>query len=153
MTTIAVRPPVASEPPLVKRLIEQFGATRLDESSFESGISAPGHTVLFFTEDPQRIKETLDVAVILPEIAQAMTQRLRIGVLPPPLAVAKAPIYGVRRWPALVFLRDGGWLGNIEGLRDWAEYLEITNQLLAGPVLPLPPKVIPVAAAGAASCG
>lgn len=153
MTTTALRPPVASEPVLVTRLIEQFGATRLDDSTFEDGVAAPGLTVLFFTEDPQRIRETLDLAVILPEIAQAMPQRLRIGVLPPPLAVAKAPIYGVRRWPALVFLRDGGWLGNIEGLLDWADYVSTVQALLSAPVRPLPPKVIPVAAAGAASCG
>ena len=73
-------------------------------------------------------------------------------MLPPPLANAKAATYGVRRWPALVFLRDGLWLGNIEGLRDWSEYVSLANALLAGESRPLPPKVIPVAAAGAASC-
>jgi hydrogenase-1 operon protein HyaE len=145
--------PVAAEPPLVTRLVEQYGATRLDESSFENAIVVPGTTVLFFTEDPQKVRETLDVAVILPEIAQAFPERLRIGVLPPALAREKAAIYGLRRWPSLVFLRDGGWLGNVEGLLDWADYLSAVNALLAGPVHPLPPKVIPVVAAGATSCG
>ena len=149
MNATATRP----EPPLVTRLIERLGATRLDEASFDTFVAGAGHTVLFFTEDPLLIKETLDVAVILPEIAAAVTQRLRIGVLPPALANAKAALYGVRRWPALVFLRDGGWLGNLEGLRDWAEYVAATNEILAAPVRPLPPKVIPVAAAGAPSCG
>ena len=153
MTATAVRPAVAAEPPLVTRLIEKYDATRLDESGFEAFAAEPGYTVLFFTEDPQRFKETLDVAVILPEIVQAVPQRLRIGVLPPPLATARAALYGVRRWPALVLLHDGGWLGNIEGLRDWADYLEAMNALLAGPVRPLPQKVIPVAAAAASSCG
>jgi hydrogenase-1 operon protein HyaE len=153
MTAAATRAPAAGEPPLVTRLIAQFGATRLDEAGFEAFVAGPGDRVLFFTEDPLRIKETLDVAVILPEIAQAVAQHLHIGVLPPALANGKAPLYGVRRWPALVFLRDGGWLGSIEGLRDWADYLASATQLLAGPVRPLPPKVIPVAAAGAASCG
>jgi len=154
MTATVLHPsPVHAEPPLVTRLVRQFGATRLDDCTFESAIVAPGDTVLFFTEDPQRYKETLDVAVILPEIAQEFPQRLRIGVLPPALSVAKAPIYGVRKWPALVFLRDGGWLGNIEGLLDWADYLATVSALLAGPVRPLPQKVIAVAAAGAPSCG
>lgn len=152
MIATTLCPPVAAEPPLVTRLVAQHGATRLDDSGFEAFAAATGHTVLFFTEDPLRIKETLDVAVILPEIAGAVTQRLRIGVLPPALANARASVYAVRRWPALVFLRDGGWLGNIEGLRDWADYLAAANELLAGPVRPLPPKVIPVVAAGAASC-
>jgi len=88
---------------------------------------------------------------VLPEIAAAVTQRLRIGVLPPALANAKASLYGVRRWPALVFLRDGGWLGNVEGLRDWGDYVEAVNVLLEGESRPLPPKVIPVASV-ARSC-
>ncbi len=151
MNATAIRP--AAEPPLVTRLIERLGATRLDEDGFDAFVAGAGHTVLFFTEDPLRVKETLDVAVILPEIAAAVTQRLRVGVLPPALANARASRYGVRRWPALVFLRDGGWLGNVEGLRDWAEYVAATNEVLAGSARALPPKVIPVAAAGAPSCG
>jgi hydrogenase-1 operon protein HyaE len=153
MNATTTHPPVAAEPPLVTRLVDLHGATRLDDSAFESAIAAPGTTVLFYTEDPLRIKETLDVAVILPEIARALPERLRIGVLPPPLALARAALFGVRRWPALVFLRDGGWLGNIEGLRDWSDYLAEAQALLAGSVRPLPQKVIPVAVAGAASCG
>jgi len=152
MTATATRKPVAVEPPLVTRLMTQFGASRLDDSTFDAFLAAAGEAVLFFTEDPMLIKETLDVAVILPEIVQALPQRLRIGVLPPSFGNAKAPLYGVRRWPALAFVRDGGWLGNIEGLRDWADYLKEVNEVLASPVRALPQKVIPVAVAGGRSC-
>jgi len=140
------------EPPLVTRLVDELGATRLDEESFASFVDAPGESALFFTEDPVRFREVLDVAVIVPELAAAATRRFRIGVLPPPLANAKASTYGVRRWPALVFLREGRWLGNVEGLRDWGEYLAAVNELVEGEVRPLPARVIPVAAAGAPSC-
>ena len=140
------------EPPLVTRLVESLGATRLDEGSFDAFANAPGEAALFFTEDPARFREVLDVAVIVPELAAAATRRFRIGVLPPPLANARASTYGVRRWPALVFLRGGQWLGNVEGLRDWGEYLAAVNELLEGGVRPLPARVIPVAAAGAPSC-
>jgi len=142
-----------NEPVLVTRIVEQFGATRVDEESFDGFAAAQGDAVLFFTEDPVRVKETLDLAVILPEIAAAVAPRFRIGVLPPELANAKAALYGVRRWPALVFLRDGGWLGNIEGLRDWSDYIARANELLAGTAHPLPPRVIAIAAPGAAGCG
>jgi len=142
----------AREPPLVTRLVEQLGATRLDEASFDAFASAPGECALFFTEDPIRFREVLDVAVIVPELAAAASRVFRIGVLPPPLANAKASTYGVRRWPALVFLRGGEWLGNVEGLRDWSEYLAAVNALLEGEPRPLPARVIPVAAAGASSC-
>jgi hydrogenase-1 operon protein HyaE len=92
------------------------------------------------------------VAVILPELAAAASRTFRIGVLPPPLANARASTYGVRRWPALVFVRGGEWLGNVEGLRDWSDYLAAVNALVEGETHPLPARVIPLAAAGAPSC-
>jgi hydrogenase-1 operon protein HyaE len=142
----------AREPPLVTRLVDRHGATRLDEAGFDAFASAPGEAALLFTEDPVRFREVLDVAVIVPELAAAASRAFRIGVLPPPLANAKASTYGVRRWPALVFLRGGEWLGNVEGLRDWGEYLATVNALLEGEPRPLPARVIPVAAAGASTC-
>jgi hydrogenase-1 operon protein HyaE len=144
--------PVPIEPPLVTRLVEAFGASRLGEDTLEPFMSQPGEAALFFTEDPVRFREVPDVAVILPELRRAATRPFRIGVLPPPLANANAAKFGVRRWPALVFTRDGEWLGNVEGLRDWADYLEAANALLEGPARPLPARVIPLAAAGSA-CG
>jgi hydrogenase-1 operon protein HyaE len=145
--------PAADEPPLVSRLIETHGARRLDEAALEAFLEEPGEAVLFFTEDPVRFREVNDVAVILPEIRRAAPRDFRIGVLPPPLANARAAEYGVRRWPALVFLRSGGWLGNVEGLRDWSDYLALATELLEAPTRALPARVIPVAAAGAATCG
>lgn len=141
----AIATPV--EPPLVTRLVREGGAVRLDDSTFEAFARAPGEAALFFTEDPVRFREVLDVAVILPELARGCSRPFRIGVLPPPLANAHAAAYGVRRWPALVFLREGGWLGNVEGLRDWGDYVAAVNALLEGESRPLPPKVIPVNAA------
>jgi len=138
------------EPPLVTRLVTEGGAARLDENAFEAFVRQPGETALFFTEDPVRFREVLDVAVILPELARGASRPFRIGVLPPPLANAKASTYGVRRWPAVVFLRSGEWLGNVEGLRDWSDYLAAVNALLEGESRPLPPRVIPVASAPSA---
>lgn len=144
---MAVRP----EPALVTRLVEQQGATRLDAGGFEAFAAQPGETVLFLTEDPQRFKEVLDLAVIVPEIRRAAVRPFRIGVLPPALANARASTWGVRRWPALVFLRDGQWLGNIEGLHEWNDFVALADELLQAAPRPLPPKTIPLAAA-AASC-
>ena len=144
--------PKLAEPRLVTRLVEVFGASRLDEATLAPFISQPGAAVLFFTEDPVRFREVPDVAVILPELRRAATRPFHIGVLPPALASAHAAKYGVRRWPALVLTRDGEWLGNVEGLRDWPEYVAAVNELLEGPARPLPARVIPLAAAGS-SCG
>lgn len=144
-------PAAPAEPPLVTHLIEKHGAVRLDEAGFEAFIHAPGEAALFFTENPLRFREVLDVAVILPELAAAASRPFRIGVLPPPLANAKASTYGVRRWPAIVFLRSGEWLGNVEGLRDWRDYVAAVDEALAGEPRALPARVIAVAA-DAPSC-
>jgi hydrogenase-1 operon protein HyaE len=143
-------PSTAVEPPAITRLVDHAGALRLDASTVDAFAGAGGAAALFFTADPQRFREVTDLAVILPEIRKASSHPFRIGVLPPPLAQARAATYGVQRWPALVFLRDGLWLGNIEGLRDWADYLPLVHALLDGPTRPLPPKVYVVA--GATAC-
>ena len=72
--------------------------------------------------------------MIVPELARAFAGRFRIGVLPPAAARAVAPRYGFRRWPALVLLRDGGYVGAIDGLRDWDDYLAETRRLLESPI-------------------
>ena len=117
----------------MQELAQRCGGVGLDEAGFAAFVTAPGEAALFFTEDPVRLREVLDVAVILPELAAAASRRFRIGVLPPPLARAKAAAYGERRWPALVLVRGGKPLGNIEGLRDWREYLDAVNTLLEDP--------------------
>ena len=137
---------LAAEPPLVTRLVDLHGAARLDEAGLKAFLEQPGEAALFFTDDPVRFREVPDVAVVLPELSRSALRPFRIGVLPPPLANAQASRYAVRRWPALVFLRGGEWLGNVEGLRDWTEYLAAVNELLAGTTRPLPARVIPVAA-------
>lgn len=149
---MAANPVPLAEHALVRRLVEHEGATRLDEATLDAFLAAPGEAVLFFTEDPARFREVPDVAVILPELRRAAVRPFRIGVLPAPLANALAQRWTVRRWPALVFVRGGEWLGNIEGLRDWTDYRALANELLAGPTRPMPARVIPVAA-GPASCG
>ena len=45
--------------------------------------------------------------------------------------------YGFRRWPALVVLADGKYVGAIDGLRNWDEYLDEMARLLdAAPTRP-----------------
>ncbi len=80
--------------------------------------------MLVFTEDPVRYKETLDLAVIAPEVARAFAGQFRVGVLYPEAARKVAPRFGFARWPALVMVRDGAYVGAIDGLRNWDEYLE-----------------------------
>jgi hydrogenase-1 operon protein HyaE len=134
--------------PLVERLFTTHGYTNVDAAGLDAFAAAPGHAMLFFSEDPALYRETLDLCVILPEIARAFGGRFRIGVLLPAAARAAAPRYGFRRWPALVMLRDGGYVGAIDGLRDWDDYLAETARLLEAPVTRPPSIGIAVRAAG-----
>jgi hydrogenase-1 operon protein HyaE len=111
--------------------------------------------MLVFTEDPVRYKETLDLAVIAPEVARAFAGRFRMGVLYPEAARQVAKRFGFTRWPALVMLRDGDYVGAIDGLRNWDEYLEETQTLLNSEPTRAPSVGIAVRSAGgeAPGCG
>lgn len=134
--------------PLIERMLCEPGFADVSAEDFESFGAQPGPAVLFFSEDPARYRETLDLAVILPEIARAFPGRFRVGVLLPETARAMAVRFGVRRWPALVVLRDGDYVGAIEGLRNWDEYRAEVAHLLAAPATRPPSIGIAVTAAG-----
>ena len=135
--------------PLLQQLFTRHGFTEVRADNFDAFAGQPGHTLLLFTEDPHRYKETLDLAVIVPEIARAFAGRFAVGVLLPAAAREHQPRYGFRRWPAFVLLKDGAYVGAIDGLRDWGEYgAEVTRLLAAEPSRP-PAIGIAVAAAGA----
>ena len=104
-----------------------------------------------FTEDPVQYRETLDLAVIVPELALAFPQRFRTGVLLQQAARAIAPRYGFKRWPAVVLLADGQYVGAIDGLRDWQDYVDELARLLAAAPTRAPSVGIPVNAAASST--
>jgi hydrogenase-1 operon protein HyaE len=141
--------------PLIAALFARHGCTEVDARNFAAFTQRPGDTLLLFTEDPVRYRETLDLAVIVPEIARAFAGRFAVGVLLPEAARAFQPRYGFRRWPAIVLVRDGEYVGAIDGLRDWDAYLAQVAALLAAPPTRAPTVGVAVKGAGetAAGCG
>lgn len=137
--------------PLLLRLVQETHAAVLTQSSIDDWLALPGAAMLVFADEPDRYKETLDLAVIVPELHRARPGAFRVGLLPPEAARALAPRFGFARWPAFVMLRDGQYLGAVDGIRDWQVYLDELDGLLAA--LPSrPPGVgVPVRAAGAAT--
>lgn len=139
---------VAPLHPLLQRMRQLTGAALLDEDEVADWVKLPGAAMLVFLEEPERYKETLDLAVVVPELFTARPQAFRVGLLRPPVARAVAPRYGFARWPAFVMLRDGAYLGAVDGIRDWDVYLgELDRLLAATPVRP-PSVGIPVRVAG-----
>jgi hydrogenase-1 operon protein HyaE len=135
--------------PLIAQLFSRHGCTALDAGNFAAFAALPGHALVLFTEDPVRYKETLDLAVIVPELARAFPGRFRVGVLLPAAARELHVKYGFRRWPAFVILKDGAYVGAIDGLRNWDEYLAQVADLLAAE--PTRPPSVGIAVKGPAA--
>lgn len=137
--------------PLIAQLFTRHRYANVTVDNLDAFAQRPGRTLLVFLEDPVRYKETLDLAVIVPEIARAFAPRLAIGVLLPESARAVAPRYAFRRWPAFVILADGRYVGAVDGLRNWDEYLTEVAALLERPPSRPPTIGIPVRGGDAAN--
>ncbi|HEY8539938.1 MAG TPA: hypothetical protein VIL28_13805 [Steroidobacteraceae bacterium] len=107
---------------LFARHVATHGFHGLSAAGVAEFAAQPGHAVLFFAEDPKRVPETWDVAVVLPELVRLSPRPLRVALLDPAAARAVASSYGVVMWPSLVFTCEGRILGRIERMRDWDEY-------------------------------
>ena len=151
-------PPTSTDPrahPLIARLVAREDFVEVDATNFGEFSARSGHVLLVFTEDPVRYKETLDLAVIVPEIERAFAGAFAVGILLPDAARRIAVRYGFRRWPALVLLRDGHYVGAVDGLREWGEYIAEVARLLEAPSARAPSIGIAVSGPGGntAGCG
>ncbi len=140
-------------PPVMQRLVDQFGAARIDSDSLDAFLARPGERVLLLSGDPVQFPEGLDVAVVLPELRSAVGHAFEIGVVALEHQEAIARRYGSQRWPALVFLRDGQYVTTLAGMHDWTDYVKQVDQALALPVSRPPGIGIPLVSANSApSC-
>ncbi len=145
--------------PLVARLVQQHGATWVTAdtlAAFADGTTpGAGDRVLFFSGDPVRFPECVDVAVVLPELQRAFPGRFSVGVVSRADEDEVARRYGANRWPSLVFLRDGRYVTTVAGMLDWTDYVERVGQALEMPASRAPTIGIPLVSAGggaASSC-
>ena len=142
----------ATDYPLIAQLFSKHGFAEITEANFAAWAQTPGRKLLLFIEDPGRYKETLDLAVIVPELCRAFPGRFAVGVLLPDAAREFGHRYAFRRWPALVMLADGEYVGAVDGLRNWDEYLaEVARLLAAAPTRP-PALRIPIKGIGPGNC-
>lgn len=116
---------------LVDRLLAVTGGREVRPEDVEAFEQEAGDAVLFYGGDPVRFPEALDVAVVLPELLAALGRHARVGVVPREVEDALARRYAVQRWPSIVFLRDGGYLGTVSGMQDWDAYLREAAEVLA----------------------
>jgi hydrogenase-1 operon protein HyaE len=129
--------------PLIEALVTRHGFTVVDEASLESFLQGNEHSVLFFPGDADRLVESNDVAVILPEILKVYGRKLA------PALVAKAAERQLQRrfrfnaFPSLVFLRRAGYLGVLSRVLDWSDYMAEIPAILAREPTEPPPFEFP----------
>jgi hydrogenase-1 operon protein HyaE len=118
-------------------LLAARGIPRLDDEAQLAALAGSGDALVLFIEDPVRVPESWDVAVVLPEVLAGLARSGRVlpaGFVPPELGRRLQARYGFRLWPTLVALRGGELVGAIEGMRDWADYEAQIPLLLDSPL-------------------
>ncbi len=129
--------------PLIEALVSRHGFAVVDEDSLDAFLAANEHSLLFFPGDAERLVETNDVAVILPEILKVYGKKLT------PALVAKTSERQLQRrfrfnaFPSVVFMRGNGYLGVLSRVLDWSEYLAEVPAMLARDVSEPPPFQFP----------
>lgn len=133
--------------PLIQRLFDVYGYPEISLASHDDFVAEPGIRVLFFAGDPGRFRDTTDVAVVLPELVKAFQGALIPAVVATDAEKPLQQRYGFAAWPALVLLRDGGYLGAITGIQNWADYLREISELITAEPKPPPGFKVPVVSA------
>lgn len=137
---------------LLEKLVEKHGLADLDSAGLQAFMDAPGDGVVLVLDEPDRVPESWDLAVIFPDLLGVSGVRLRGSVLRPTQAKSIQAQFGINRLPALLFLRDGGYVGVIQGLRDWNEYVSECRAMSQTPVSRPPSIGIAVTTDTSSSC-
>ncbi|WP_420411541.1 hydrogenase-1 expression HyaE [Roseibium sp.] len=127
--------------PLLTSIIDREGLKVVDETSLDERAEQTVLSMVFFPGDANRLSESNDVAVILPELVKAFDGNVTAFVVARKAERELQRRYRFNSFPSLVFLRKGDYLGTIQGVRDWADYLlEISEILTKDPTDPPPFK-------------
>jgi hydrogenase-1 operon protein HyaE len=111
-----------------------LGWPRLDSPEAAAAFTgAPGAHCVFIPGDPARNLETTDAAVILPVLRDAFRAAFDCAVAGDAVETPLREATRAFRTPGFLFWRDGRFLGAIEKVRDWDDYLARTARIL-GPV-------------------
>lgn len=124
--------------PLIDSIIEREKLPVVNADALVEFAKDNGDTVLFVTGDWKRHVEVNDVAVILPEILKASNGALKAAVLDRESERKIQTMYRFSKFPSLIFLRDGEYLGVIQKVLDWQDYIVEINEILAGEPKPAP---------------
>ena len=129
--------------PLLETIIEREGWQVVDHETLDAIAGEQDLSVLFFAGDANRLAESNDVAVILPELVKVFQ-----GLFTPMVVARDSERELQRRYrfnafPALVFLRRGEYLGAIPRVMDWQDYVTKIAEIIGGETSAPPPFKFP----------
>lgn len=136
----------------LQRVEDRHGFVRVAAGDALEAFASSGDSLVLLTENPRQCPEAWDLAVVLPEVLKQFAGRVRPGVATPAESAEIARRFAVTRFPALLFQRDGHYVGVMEGMRDWASFAPAIEHMLASPVGRAPGIGIPVRAATSGAC-
>lgn len=144
--------------PVIDALTARHGFAAVNEENVDAFLAAHAELVLFFAGDLERLVESSDVAVILPEILKFFNGRLAAALVEKRAERALQLRYRFNAFPALVFCRREGYLGAICRVLDWQDYLGQIADILARqpsepPPYQFPEGCVPAASANGAAHG
>ncbi|SIS70660.1 thioredoxin domain-containing protein [Phaeovulum vinaykumarii] len=117
--------------PLLARLETDLGWPRLCSLSDVAEFThRPGAHCLLVPGDPQRNLETSDACVILPELRSAFQNAFDCALVDDAIEAQIREAYRALKTPGFLFFRDGRFLGAIEKIRDWDDYLSRIPHIL-----------------------
>ena len=132
---------------LLQRLADS-GYQAVDADGLDPLASATPNLIVMLNADPVKYPEVLDNVVIVPEVLRefpAGTFHVAYADLPASQAIAKR--FGILKFPALLFLRQGEYVGIIAGLQDWPDIVHSFADKLTAPTRRPPSVGIPVTSA------
>ena len=125
-------PPTTERHPLIARLETDFGYPRLQSTADVAGLLArPGVHCLFIPGDARRNLETADAAVILPELRQAFQNAFDCALIDDAIEAGLREEYRALKTPGLLFFRGPDFLGAVERVRDWSDYIARVTHFLS----------------------
>ncbi len=118
--------------PLIARLETEFGWPRLAHAhDLAEFLGRPGLHCLFVPGDARRNLETADAAVILPELVQAFQRAFDCAVVDDAIEAHVRETTRALKTPGLLFFRGTAFLGAVEKVRDWPDYLTRISHILS----------------------
>ncbi len=129
--------------PLLQSIIERENYRVVTDDDLDAAAEPNLFTMLFVAGDAERIAESNDVAVVVPELDKAFEGAVTVLVADRDSERDIQRRYRFNAFPALIFLRHGEYLGCIQRVQDWTDYLREIPDILAREPSDPPPFKFP----------